>query len=172
MKKTIGIIIGIIAIGILLLILTSKEIVFNSYKFSNENIVYNTTKIEYLDTIAHVALDILDIHNQTIRISRQSTSIDLDNNTKTKAYIYSKGNQSVLMINESKNRLDNIRTIAHELIHLEQRYSGKLYIDDKIVKWMGIEYDPKLPYAERPWEIDAYRRENILTDQIKSILVD
>ena len=70
--------------------------------------------------------------------------------------------------------------IAHELIHAQQLYSGRminqgisLTTDDNgdmaminVVIWEGKEVTG-LPYAEHPWELDAYGREEEVYNKCK-----
>lgn len=66
--------------------------------------------------------------------------------------------------------VDNIiSTIAHELIHVNQNLSGRLYIDKKWW-WDGKSYGKtpykgltiKQQYVKLPWETEAYDKERVL----------
>ena len=70
--------------------------------------------------------------------------------------------------------------IAHEMIHAQQIASGRLLdhgiqITDnclvKVAVWDG-EYHTNTPYDDKPWEIDAYAREEIVYQQAQELLND
>lgn len=50
-----------------------------------------------------------------------------------------------------------IKTVIHEMIHVQQYAEGRLTQTD----WMGQPH-PNLPYRELPWEIEAFARETEL----------
>jgi len=54
-----------------------------------------------------------------------------------------------------------LRTLAHELVHVEQYIRGDLTWRDSGLLWKGDNCDPKglLNYYELPYEIEAYGRE-------------
>ena len=57
-----------------------------------------------------------------------------------------------------------IASIAHEMVHVKQLARGTLSHTIKrgkeIMFWRGKKID--LPYLERPWEIEAYGKQEIL----------
>jgi hypothetical protein len=50
-----------------------------------------------------------------------------------------------------------IKTVIHEMIHVQQYAEGRL----TQTEWMGQPH-PNLPYRELPWEIEAFARETEL----------
>ena len=54
------------------------------------------------------------------------------------------------------------RIICHEFIHLMQEMRGDLVIDEKtpLFTWKGEVYEPSFPYRWRPWEKEAFNRQN------------
>ena len=67
-----------------------------------------------------------------------------------------------------------VETIAHELVHSEQFYTGKLDFQTQdnpaaCLKFEGKDYyllDGILSYPENPWEIEAYGRQKELADHV------
>ncbi len=60
-------------------------------------------------------------------------------------------------------------TLAHEMIHVKQiargQYKHEFTEAGKLQQyWLG--YQVKQEYFDRPWEVEAYRRENILADKL------
>lgn len=54
------------------------------------------------------------------------------------------------------------RIICHEFIHLMQMLRGDLVVDVQTPKfvWKGEDYEPSYPYKRRPWEKEAFARQN------------
>ena len=72
------------------------------------------------------------------------------------------------------NRMQNIEVISHELIHLQQ-YSNKDLIlteENKTLIYKDIKYEVgNLPsYDSRPWETEAFAKQEDLKTKIKNIL--
>ena len=56
----------------------------------------------------------------------------------------------------------SLRALAHEMIHLDQLVRGDLKMDLKTGKawWNGEEYDNSVAYNDRPWEKEAFNKQN------------
>lgn len=169
-NKTFWVVIGVIVLIILLLLLTRREVRFNTYEFGNDNYVTNHHTVKYLDTITHVALDVMGIKNVAIRIDCQEKSLDLGEGMETQAFIIVKDRQAVIFIEKNLGRYEAITIIAHELVHLQQRIEGRL-ITSGVLIWEGEQWDSNTPYTERPWEEEAFDRERDISKQIKEILI-
>lgn len=52
--------------------------------------------------------------------------------------------------------------LAHEMVHVKQLAKGQLKIHHKGYTWRGKAYPSKTPYAERPWEVEAYAKQEHL----------
>ena len=64
-------------------------------------------------------------------------------------------------------RLDLIKTLAHEMVHVKQIARGNVkfsyYNKYNIAKWYDTFYDMEIvDYWDQPWEIEAYGLENSL----------
>ena len=71
-----------------------------------------------------------------------------------------------LQVNNSLSAKEVIKPVIHELIHLEQMHTGKLYSNGKgVCVYEGIRYNitQDIPsyhdYVNLPWELDAMSRE-------------
>lgn len=70
-----------------------------------------------------------------------------------------------------------IETLAHELVHSEQFYTGKLGFETMgnpgaKLSFNGDDYyllDGDLSYPEHPWEIEAYGRQRELRDYVLAV---
>lgn len=55
-------------------------------------------------------------------------------------------------------------TLAHELVHVKQYAKGLLKPGIRgTIKWRGKSYPKKTPYLDRPWELQAFAQQEILT---------
>lgn len=58
--------------------------------------------------------------------------------------------------------IDLAQTIAHEMVHVSQMAKGKLKTKGKFHYWCGKKYTNKTKYLDRPWEIDAFAKQEII----------
>lgn len=70
-----------------------------------------------------------------------------------------------IAINPKASRTDftKLRTLFHELTHVEQFATGRLASTEKGWFWMGDNMD-HVAYEEQPWEIEANAVESILAE--------
>lgn len=56
------------------------------------------------------------------------------------------------------------QTLAHEMVHVKQYAKGQLKLKAKGIVWCGKLYkeSDNLSYVNRPWEIEAMKKETIL----------
>ena len=78
----------------------------------------------------------------------------------------------VIELNDNQSTSEMITTLAHELVHIKQGVSKEVvYKFDKelnklFVSWKGKDLGEvgQVPYRERPYEIEAFSKEQILAD--------
>lgn len=78
----------------------------------------------------------------------------------------------VIELNSNQSTSEMITTLAHELVHVKQDVLKELiYKFDKdanklLVTWKGknLGESSQIPYRERPWEVEAFSKEQILAD--------
>lgn len=78
----------------------------------------------------------------------------------------------LIQLRDDQSDAEKICTLAHELVHVQQNVSKRLQYrfwssDKKLhVRWEGKELgEPsQIPYRERPWEVEAFAKEQILAD--------
>jgi hypothetical protein len=63
-------------------------------------------------------------------------------------------------------------TLAHELVHVKQMAIGKLKTTTQGAHfWAGVRYKKSTPYYSRPWELDAFsKQEMVFRRAIEDIL--
>lgn len=171
MKKIILILIFLLAIFFIIYkIATDKPTEFNNVELSENNLVSNRTEISYYDTIASVALDLMNINCVTVIFKNLDKSEIENSDVEILAHIVGKGTQYVIYINKL-NKERAIEVISHEIIHLEQIKNKKLIKCNGYSIWNNIEYSNEVSYKLRPWEIDAYVRGPRLESKVKNILI-
>jgi len=175
--KTVTLVILAILIGIAIGIYQSNKkenIYFNKIELTKNNYVRNGTELRYIDTVASVGLDILDIKLVTLYIKPLSV-IDCDVNLVLKAHIVAGDNQGLfkqyLIEIDKSNKREIISIISHELIHLKQYNSNELKMSEEYLIWKNDTLVDNIPeYFDRPWEIEAEKEGKILEKKIRAIL--
>ena len=173
MKKIIIIVISVLLLGLLFFLLNkqNKEQYFNSIELTENNGIVNFSKHNYVDTVVSIGLDVLNIKNNYITIRDVPEQIvenfKKQNDMDLGASIIGANDQYIIYINEL-SRITSTKIISHELIHLEQYDSGRLrVISSGVVLWEGKEMNVlDIPYNERPWEKESFRRQDDLEKKI------
>jgi len=66
------------------------------------------------------------------------------------------------------NRAEAIQVMSHEIVHIQQYNSGELVYENEEVKWQGEVYILDEEYERRPWERDAFSKQN----SVESIILN
>jgi hypothetical protein len=54
-------------------------------------------------------------------------------------------------------------TLAHEMVHVKQMAKGQLKSASRGAQiWMGKRYPASTPYLDRPWEVEAFSRQELI----------
>lgn len=173
MKKIIIIVLSVLLLGLILffLIKGNKEKYFEPIELSENNTVTNFSSHQYVDTIVSIGLDILNIKDNYVTIrdvpEQIVESFKKQNDMDLGASIIGANDQYIIYINEM-SRTTSTKIISHELIHLEQYDSNRLrVIGNGVVIWEGKEIDVlSIPYNDRPWEREAFRRQDDLEKKL------
>ena len=155
---------------------TYTEETFVPLDIETTNMIINSTKYKYLDTIVKVGLREMGLNDKiavSIRPITQEVKQRFDGEMTLEAHILGKGNQYMLFIDDM-GRQNAIRVISHELVHLRQYRSGKFVMGEDYVIWDGKRYNEyqiyQMEYDDRPWEREAYTEQRYLRKQISDIL--
>jgi hypothetical protein len=68
----------------------------------------------------------------------------------------------LIVIKPTRNFHELGVTLAHELIHVAQVAKGKLRFVPRGCIWQGKFYNRKVPYLSKPWEVQAFREQELL----------
>lgn len=177
MKKILIIILSILFLGLIIFYLNRNNKVeyFKQVDLTENNVVVNTTKQNYIDTVVSVGLDIIGVKDNYITIRDMpdeiKNSFNNQNNMDLTASIIGANDQYIIYINDV-DRTTAIKSLAHELIHLKQYDSGRLrVIGSGVVIWDGKEMNVlDVLYNDRPWEKEAFQGQTDLEVKIKNIL--
>lgn len=86
-----------------------------------------------------------------------------------------KPREFLVTIRPRMSRLNQLRTLAHEIVHVKQFAKKELgvVVHGSLVKWQN-EYvdDAKVSYWEQPWEIEAFGREGGLVVMYNDVLIE
>ena len=68
----------------------------------------------------------------------------------------------LIVIKPTRNWHELGVTLAHELVHVAQVAKGKLKFTPKGPTWQGKFYNRRVPYLSCPWEVQAFREQEML----------
>lgn len=174
MKKNIILIVGVIIFLLLFFVIIGntqgEDKPFKQIELSYRNAVNNFENPSYYDTILQVGLDNMGIEGVIVNVMKLSDGAKSQFDGELKAHVRYVGENFYLFIDEME-REEAIQVISHEIIHMEQYMSGDLVYNGTNVIWLGQEISlNSKEYEDRPWERDAFKRENELSDNISKIL--
>jgi hypothetical protein len=150
----------------------TEDVPFNTIELSNNNGILNALDNRYYDTIMSVGLDQAGISGVQVQIQELSDKSKDTFDGELKAHIRYFDGMYYLFIDNFK-RKEAIEVIAHEIIHIIQYQSGQLSYDMStgILDWEGQPFDSnQLEYDKRPWESDAFDKQNQLESKILEVL--
>lgn len=176
-QKILFVIIAILFLVVLGLIYlkkdTESENYFNEIQLSENNLIVNNSLPTYLDTILSVGLDQAGLVGVKVVINPMSDNTEnLIPDYELKAHVR-EWNGTFYLFTGNFSKLESIKILSHEIIHIHQYYSEELKYFEGKVYWRGDEYDlNNLDYDKRPWEEDAFDRDKPLSNAIRSILIN
>lgn len=116
--------------------------------------------LEYIFNYSDITLNIIENKNTIEKVSNKDLEI--------KAFLEKSlfPNNYILWV--KPNTLTGL-ILCHELWHLKQYQEGRLVVsqDHKKVIWEGKEYDNTKEYDTRPWENEAFSKQNKLWKSYK-----
>lgn len=149
---------------------------FVSIDMNTPNIIYNMQVDKAIDTILVVGLRAYDLKDTKIFVryitpeQRQAFS---QQGMTLNAYTLG-GKENSYLITLIKTDTDQtISLIAHELAHVKQLADKRIIIDETQLKitWLGKDISKNIPaYNDRPWEIEAFKKEAEMSAIMKKIL--
>lgn len=157
------------------LLISHKNNYFNKIEFEKNNKVKNETNINYLDTIVHSGLKVLNIDTINITL-RHMPFFEIDDYFNDDIDYYSlitDNNNAYILYTKYMNREQYIPIISHALLHLNQYNSKRLIkpVENGIMIWDGKKiYLSDYKYREYPWENEVLLRERDVADSMRMIL--
>lgn len=142
---------------------------FLKENFENNNIKNNSqsSQAEKLSQFCLEEMGLKGIDLTIESISEKEKKKYEKNGETINAHLRDYDGRYVLYINEDlENNLEEI--ISHEMIHLSQYNSGRLSYQNGIIIWLGEKYVvDDINYYERPWEMEAFRKESVVARKVK-----
>lgn len=74
-----------------------------------------------------------------------------------------------LILRSTISAADLLSIVCHEMVHLDQYNRGDLELKGKTFKWKGKEYTGEIPYFQRPWEIEATKKQYEIEKKVKKL---
>lgn len=125
----------------------------------NFNTRVATKREKVIRTITSLVAEVLKIKDFSVNVMKHK---DL--------YGYGEADETGIWIRNTKDTLQVIRTIAHELVHTRQMKEGKLeHIYEDYWKWEG-KTDKYPLYHLQPWEQEAFHFENYFINNLPDLL--
>ena len=163
-------VIASITLVALALIKEDKEEYFNQVELSNTNSVINSLdRLHYYDTILTVGMGAAGLTGVTVVINDMTDAARNQFNGELKAHIRLYNGTYYLFVG-ALNRSEAIEVMAHEIVHIQQYQSGELVYENNELKWQGEVYSLEEEYERRPWERDAFEKQNAIQTNILNIL--
>ena len=155
-------------------IFRKKDQYFTPIEISTTNTILNYTGKSYLDTIIHVGLNEANIHNVVIILENmKSQPKSTSENLVLDAYVLEERDNVFYISISDLNRYKSISALSHEIIHIQQYISQRLQVNrDGSVIWENgtINNANDIEYMDRPWELEAFKNQNNMRDQIENEL--
>jgi hypothetical protein len=169
----IGLIVLIVVGFIIYLLSNQKQTYFKPITLSHNNVITNKTSKSYLDTLVSEGLDVLGLKGEFVMIKPMDPSLKgaLGNDMELRAFIIGEGNQYVIYIDDL-DRDESLTILSHELIHLQQYSSERLIrMEDRFIMFNGEVFNiDKIIYRDRPWEVEAFNKQNDLKMKLEKNL--
>lgn len=116
---------------------------------------------KFIDMILRSMIKQLRLKNSRkvlfVKVSR--ADIDDDNDGQT---CYISGVDGIVIIIKPQSFEKMGITLAHEMVHAKQMASGKLKTINGVNYWCGKRYTRKTKYLNKPWEIEAFSKQELL----------
>lgn len=72
-------------------------------------------------------------------------------------------NMYFIVLNSKQNIMNLAVSLGHEMVHVSQMAKGMLKTGSKgTTYWKGKRYSKNVPYLDRPWEIQAFSKQELL----------
>lgn len=176
--KNIAIGIGALFIAVLLwamFIYSPKDFTYVGISdFSNH--VENRSSISYADTVAHVALQVMGIEYIVVSIydvPDHMTRFFSRNGKDLHGFVLQDSeNVYRIFMSTTLSRNKYLLYMAHEVIHIAQIHEGRMDVSRApFVRYEGIIYSTNhVEYEDRPWEIEAFDRQQEIKHLMGGIL--
>jgi predicted metallopeptidase len=169
MNKLIVVFLILITIGVSILAVSDeREEYFKKVELPTNNLVINhLDHLRYYDTILTVGMDLVGIDNVTVVITSMNESAKKQFEGELKAHIRFINGIYYLFIGEYTRR-EAVKIISHEIVHIQQYKSRELIYENGELMWHNQLYSVEEEYKDRPWEIDAFNKQ----DAIKALILN
>jgi hypothetical protein len=128
--------------------------------------IINFTPYKNLDSIVNITAQILQIKKALI------VCVAMSEEEAINYFAYVEDKDGYYLININPKLTDDllIESIVHEMVHVQQSYSGRLKTLSYGFWFEGLTYTFKYPYFSRPFEEEAYRLEFSLKYAVKNLM--
>jgi hypothetical protein len=77
----------------------------------------------------------------------------------------------IIYVLRGLSKKELIKMISHEIVHIKQYETNELMVCSNTIIWKGSDMNnlSKISYESRPWELDAFKNQNLIRKQINAI---
>ena len=150
---------------------------FNEYDFPTTLEVTNMTDYNRADTLclylAHHVLELDTMDLSIVYIPEHVQPKDVELFAIVQQLPFGK-NQFLILLQRDELSLSKLKiALSHEFVHVEQYLSGDLQIYPLYAVWKGEDiYFGEVPYDERPFEQDAFKRDGKFRKELNKALYE
>src|SRR5271167_2409160 len=125
----------------------------------------NSDKIRYIRAMANFCVDHLGLRNSRFKIAIVPLK---ERKKRYRGVTDDYKNIIVILLMMDQSPYELAQTLAHEFIHVKQICRGTMKtVSTKGISWRGKTYLWKVPFMERPWELQALREQDILVHRFE-----
>lgn len=158
-------------IGLIVYFTTLEPMVKKSYEIPHTFEFVNTTSFHEVDTIVYVGTRYI-IGKDSLKMNILSNKRFFSKNPEYEAILEKYPSHYNLHLSHKLDSREISTVVAHELVHLDQYLKNRLIIKEDSILFNGKIYSAELPYKERPWEQEAFEKQDSMRIKLNELLYE
>ena len=118
---------------------------------------------EFLEHMIPEMIDKLGLNRyNTLKFVKEERTVDAENSEGVTVPLPGL-NTIIVAVKSTRDFAKLGATLAHEMVHVKQIAAGKLKTNTRGgVTWNGKKFKASTPYLNRPWEIEAFQKQELI----------
>lgn len=155
-------------VGVILFFIFKEPPTKQQFTFPTTIKIVNTTLYKGVDTMLYIGLfHVLKV--DSIQLNVLSNSTLFHKRYEDRAILQKNINFYNLFLDSDISESELPLIISHELVHLKQHLTNNYIVYGDSIFYNGQMYSKNLEYSLRPWEIEAFRNQDIIRTKINKI---